>query len=132
MKSVLTILALTAFIGIAGFGFAAMGNHSMGGHNDCIATVGQAALCPHEGPFAMAEMHAQFFQRMTSAIAFTFLLTVVVLAFVASLDTKGIGAVFKSRLAVVRRRVLEIAYAFHRHSLFSWLTLRQRGDAVFA
>lgn len=133
MKQALTILALTAFISIAVFGFAAMGNHAMGGgHNDCIATVGQAALCPHEGPFAMTEMHAQFFQRMTSAASLFFLTLVIAWIFVESLDLKRLGAVFKSRLLVIRRQFLEIAYALHLHSLFSWLSLRQRGDAVFA
>lgn len=133
MKSALTALVLIAFAGIAVFGFSAMGNHPMEGHGDCVAAVGQVALCPHEGPFTMAGLHAQFFQRMTSvASSLLLLFTLALWAYLGSLDVKRIGAVFKSRLRVIRYQFLEIAYALHLHSLFAWLSLRQRGDAVFA
>lgn len=132
MKQALTFLALFAFIGITVFGFAAMGTHAMGGHSDCIATVGQAAICPHQEPFAMTEMHAQFFQRMTSAGSLSILLVVVLWAIFERLDRKRLGAVFRAHLFVIRRQLLEITSTLHRHSLFSWLTMRQRGDAVLA
>lgn len=75
-----TILLLTAFIGLAVFGFAFMGTHEMGEQENCIASIGQTTLCSHQDAFAMAELHAGFFQRLTGI---TLLLTLLAFAWIA-------------------------------------------------
>lgn len=133
MKVIVSLLALTAFISIGVFGFAAMSSHAGAtDHNDCIATVGQVALCPGTEPTEMAQLHAEFFQRLTSTASLALLLVIVAWAFIGTLNLQNIGALFRQGLIAVRRQFLEIAYALRLHSLFSWLSLRQRGDAVFA
>lgn len=72
--SLITYLLLSAFIGLAVFGFAIMGTHDgMSGQVNCIASIGQAALCSHSNTLAMAALHSDFFQLLTSMAILFFL-----------------------------------------------------------
>ncbi len=127
-----TYLILAAFIGIAVFGFAAMGGHDTDSHSDCIATIGQASLCPYQNILSMTALHAQLFQKITSTASLIILLSIVSWVVLERLNRKRIGAVFHVYLTVLSRRLLKITYTLQRHSLLSWLAVRKRGDASFS
>ena len=78
----ITYFILTAFLGLAVFGFAVMGTHDgMSGQANCIASIGQAALCTHQNTLEMAALHSDFFQRLTGAIILLALLAFAWVAF---------------------------------------------------
>lgn len=127
MRWFLTASILLSFAAIAVFGFAAMSSHAMeGGHNDCVATVGQVALCPHESDFAMTRLHAQLFQRLTGAVALVLLLVSIVWLQFNWFSVTRLRTLFSTRLCMLRRRALEIVSILRHHSLFSWLALTER------
>lgn len=132
MKKAGTFFALIGFIAIAVFGFAIMGTHSMNDQSDCIASTGQTLLCPHQNALFMTELHAQFFERMTSAVSLTILLAIIVWAVVERLNRKSLGLFFQTQTNWLRRRLTEINQKLRQHSLFSWLALCERGDALLA
>lgn len=123
MNRIAISIVLTAFLAIAVFGFATTGTHDINSHRDCIATMGQAVLCSHNNAIAMAQQHAQFFQKMTSAVSFSLLLALALFAVFAWLDRKRLHALYEQRVIAIRRRLLEIVYVLNRHPLLNWLTI---------
>ena len=116
-------MVFIAFAAIVIFGFAAMGTHDMNGHSDCIATMGQAVLCSHNSAIAMAQQHAQFFQKMTSAVSLSLFMAFILCAVSAWLDRKRLLAVYEQLILTIKRKLLEIYYLLHRRPLLSWLTV---------
>ena len=117
-KCLTTYVLLAAFIGLAVFGFAAMGTHDgMDGQVNCIASIGQAALCSHQNTLTMAILHSSFFQSLTSAII---LLTLLALVWVSFKNIPTVKEPIFKR-TVIRRADLVFAKSYQ--PILRWLNL---------
>lgn len=67
MKSAFTVFVLIGFVGIAVFGFAAMGHGD--DHGRCIAAAVKGMDCPEWGNiFSFANFHFDFFRSFSTAV----------------------------------------------------------------
>lgn len=118
--SPITCLILTAFIGLAVFGFAIMGTHIVDGQANCIASIGQAIPCFSQNMLSMAVLHASFFQRLTGI---TILFTLLAFAPIA------VEKISIERQSLLTARIIERTNLIFRKSqepILRWLSLHEQ------
>src|SRR3972149_8517151 len=90
MKSIFTTLLIFSFVGIAVFGFAAMG-HSENSHSNCLAATAQGIICPDAmSALDFASFHINTFRSFTTAIFSGNALSALLLSIALSL-LSGLG-----------------------------------------
>ena len=132
MNRIAISIVLTAFLAIAVFGFATTGTHDINSHRDCIATMGQAVLCSHNNAITMAQQHAQFFQKMTSAASLSFFLILLLFTLSARLNRKRLYTVDQQKVIAIKRGLIEIFYVLYRRLLLKWLTVSGKTTSATA
>lgn len=129
MRQILAFLLVAAFLGVAVFGFAAMGHGEGHSRGVCVAAASQAAPCPEDGPVAWAFFHVSAFKGFSSAVASVVLLVVAALAAFAGLSIPiGVpaGAAPVGSLAAA---ILD-SIAVSSKRMTAWLAIFEKRDPV--
>ena len=136
MKSSLTILLVSSFIGIAAFGFVGMHRGMQAHDGDCIAATVQGAGCPKQAsPADYAAFHLDAFKIFSSAAFSENFLSVLLLAFTA-LFLIGLGFfrqfLFRPPQPILSRHKFRNTFSFpQKRELARWLALHENSPAVF-
>jgi hypothetical protein len=132
MKSFLTILLVTSYIGVAVFGF--LGMHHKGAHGDggCIASTARGMDCPKEaGPIDLETFHLDAFKSFSLAtfgenIASTLSLAFASLFFLCLVFP---AAFFRPLQFVFYRQRFRGSFSRERQALIRWLALHENSPS---
>jgi hypothetical protein len=98
-----------------------MGTHDeMIGHVNCIASIGKSALCSHQDTLAMATLHSDFFQILTSAI-----ILITMLAFSWTLP-KDIPTVKERIVKKIFIQRADLIFEKTHQPFLSWMSLHEQ------
>ena len=131
MKSLLTIVLLIGFVGVAVFGFAGVSHGASDAHDSgCIMALAQGADCPTEERAAdFLAFHLGTFKSFSTAIfgepALASLLTLILLAAFIAAAALASDATPSRSVAHFRHRWREFLCAVKQRRLLFWLSLRE-------
>lgn len=139
MRTSFVILVILGFVGIAVFGFAAMG-HSGSHSGGCIAMAANGAKspCPLLDPFGFVNFHIDIFQSFSSATIGTFYYAAFVIALTSILALIGRSSIAVSKSGVIFSRILplqKIIFAEHffiaKRKINSWISFHETSPTSF-
>jgi hypothetical protein len=132
MKSFLTILLVTSYIGVAVFGFLGMHHKGAHGNGGCIASAARGMDCPKEaGPIDLETFHLDAFRSFSLATLGESITSMLSLAF-ASLFFLSLvfpAAFFRPLQFVFYRQRFRRFFSREQQALIRWLALHENSPS---